>query len=53
GSVVLLLGYRPLIQMLYSVNLVDWISYYLAEQSGTDAMEIKNIDYLKNELSKI
>ncbi len=46
-------GYRPLIQMLYSVNLVDWISYYLAEQSGTDAMEIKNIDYLKSELSKI
>jgi len=33
--------------------MVDWISWYIASENGIDAMEIKNIDYLKSELSKI
>lgn len=38
---------------MYYVHLGDWVSFYLSElRSGTDAVEIKVIDYLKNELSK-
>ncbi len=38
---------------LYFVHLGDWISVYLAEQRGVDAIEIKVIDYLKSELAKV
>lgn len=38
---------------MYYVHLGDWVSFYLSElRSGTDANEVKVIDYLKNELSK-
>lgn len=38
---------------MYLVHLGDWISWYLAELRGVDAVEVKAIDFLKNELSKI
>ncbi len=46
-------GLRLLQQMLYLVNLVDWISWYIASYNGIDAMEIENINILKSELDKI
>lgn len=38
---------------LYLVHLGDWISWYLAELRGVDALEINVIDYLKGELAKV
>jgi glucose/mannose-6-phosphate isomerase len=38
---------------LYNINLGDWISWYLAEMNGVDAVEIEVINYLKNELKNI
>ncbi len=46
-------GFNLLQQMLYLVNMVDWISWFVASKNGIDAMEIKNIDYLKSQLAKI
>lgn len=37
---------------LYLVHLGDWISWYLAQLRGVDALEVNVIDYLKGELSK-
>lgn len=37
----------------YLVHLGDWLSWYLSQERGMDAVEIKVIDYLKNELSKV
>lgn len=37
----------------YLVHLGDWLSVYLAEQRQVDPVEIKVIDYLKNELAKV
>lgn len=36
----------------YLIHLGDWVSVYLAELNGVDAVEVKVIDHLKNELSK-
>jgi glucose/mannose-6-phosphate isomerase len=36
----------------YLIHLVDWASWYLAELKKVDAMDIKVIDFLKDELSK-
>lgn len=38
---------------IYLVHLGDWISWYLSELKGADAVEIKVIDYLKAELAKV
>src|SRR5687768_1856515 len=38
---------------LYLVHLGDWVSWYLAQLRGVDALEVKVIDYLKGELSKV
>jgi glucose/mannose-6-phosphate isomerase len=38
---------------LYLIHLVDWASYYLHELNGVDILDIKVIDHLKSELSKI
>lgn len=38
---------------MYLVHLGDWVSWYLAELRGVDALEVKVIDYLKGELSKV
>ncbi len=40
-------------QMLYLVNLTDWVSFYLAESKGVDVMAIANINYLKDQLAKL
>lgn len=37
---------------LYFINIVDWASLYITELNGVDPIDIKIIDYLKNELSK-
>lgn len=38
---------------LYLVHFGDWVSYYLSEINQVDIMDIKSIDLLKAELSKI
>ncbi len=38
---------------LYLVHLGDWVSWYLAQLRGVDALEVKVIDYLKGELGKV
>ena len=38
---------------IYFVHLGDWISWYLSQLKGVDAVEIDVIDYLKSELSKV
>jgi len=40
-------------QLLYLVNLTDWVSFYLAKAKGVDVMEIANINYLKENLAKL
>ena len=37
----------------YLVNLGDWVTVYLADLRNMDSIEVKVIDYLKGELSKI
>ena len=36
----------------YLVHFGDWISWYLSQLQGRDAVEVKVIDYLKGELAK-
>jgi len=38
---------------LYLVHLGDWISWYLSQLRGKDALEVNVIDYLKGELGKV
>jgi glucose/mannose-6-phosphate isomerase len=38
---------------IYLVHLSDWVSWYLSELTGADAIEVRAIDYLKSELAKI
>ncbi len=38
---------------MYFVHLGDWVSWYLAELHGADALEVNVIDYLKGELAKV
>jgi glucose/mannose-6-phosphate isomerase len=38
---------------LYLVHFGDWVSYYLSELNEVDIMDIKSIDLLKSELSKL
>ena len=44
-------GNSYLERTLYLVHLVDWISWYLAALDGTDANEIRVIDFLKERLA--
>ena len=37
----------------YLINLGDWLSYYLSIENNVDPVEVKVIDHLKGELSKI
>tara|TARA_R110002050_G_scaffold6740_2_gene27198 strand:- start:6335 stop:7324 length:990 start_codon:yes stop_codon:yes gene_type:complete len=46
-------GDSPVQRALYLVHLGDWISYFLSEINQVDIMDIKSIDLLKSELSKI
>lgn len=47
------IGENDIERMFYFVHLGDWISLKLAEETGVDPIDIKAIDYLKSELSKI
>ena len=38
---------------LYHINFGDWVSWYLSEMNGVDAIEIDVINFLKTELSKL
>ena len=46
-------GETDLQNTLYHINFGDWISWFLSELNGVDAIEIDVINYLKEELSKI
>ena len=46
-------GKSSLAKAVYLIHLGDWISCYLAEKRGYDAMEIDVIHNLKKELSRI
>lgn len=46
-------GNTPVARALYLINFGDWVSYYLSEINQVDIMDIKSIDRLKNELSKV
>ena len=39
-------------QSFYLAHLVDWVSWYLSELRGVDAIEVNVIDFLKGELAK-
>ena len=45
-------GNSEIERTLYLILLTDWVSVYLADEYGVDAIEIKVIDHLKHELSK-
>jgi len=49
---ILALGKSKLAQFMYLVNLGDWISCYIADLKGIDAVEVNIIDHLKKELAK-
>lgn len=40
-------------QSIYFINVLDWVSYYLAQIINVDPIEVDVIDYLKSELAKI
>lgn len=46
-------GKNKLEQVFYLINIGDWISCYLADLKGIDPVEVKVIDRLKAELSKV
>jgi len=45
-------GESMLEQALYLINLGDWMTVYLADIKGADAVEVDVIDWLKGELAK-
>lgn len=47
------LGKNPIERTYYLVHLTDWISYYISELKNIDVTEVKVIDFLKAELSKV
>ncbi len=46
-------GDSQVLQAMYLVHLGDWISWYMSQLRGMDAVEVKVIDYLKGELAKV
>ncbi len=46
-------GESAIERSLYLIHLGDWVSYYLSEINAVDIMDIKSIDLLKAELSKL
>lgn len=51
-EVVLLYGSSLLEQMLYAINLFDWISFYLAKENNVNPLVLKNISEVKDQMSK-
>lgn len=45
-------GNSPLEKAIYLIHLGDWISWYLSEKRGVDAVEVKVINHLKSQLAK-
>ncbi len=39
-------------RILYLIHLTDWASYFLSEMNKVDVMEVKVIEFLKEELAK-
>jgi glucose/mannose-6-phosphate isomerase len=39
-------------QLYYFIHLIDWISFYLADENQIDPFPVENIDFLKNKLAK-
>lgn len=46
-------GENNIERALYLVHFGDWVSYHLSEINQVDIMDIKSIDLLKSELSKL
>lgn len=46
-------GDTPMEQALHLIHLGDWMSVHLADLRGADSTEVKVIDWLKGELSKL
>ena len=46
-------GNSQLERSLYLIHFGDWVSWYISELKNIDCTEVKVIDYLKGELSKI
>ena len=46
-------GKSQIEKAIYFIHLVDWVSVLLSELKGVDAMEVRVIDMLKGQLSKI
>ena len=46
-------GTTRLQRWMHLVHLGDWLSLLMAEKSGVDPVDIRHIDYLKGELSKM
>lgn len=46
-------GSEPIERALYLVHFGDWLSFFLSELNQVDIDDIKSIDLLKSELSKI
>ncbi|MBK5286529.1 MAG: bifunctional phosphoglucose/phosphomannose isomerase, partial [Bacteroidia bacterium] len=45
-------GNTMLEQSIYLIHLTDWVSLFLAEKKGVDAVEVNIINELKSELGK-
>ncbi len=45
-------GDHDLIRCMYLIHITDWVSYYLAELKGVDAVEIDVINKLKGRLAQ-
>ncbi len=48
---LLLKGNNLIEQSFYAIHLLDWLSFYLAEEKNIDVMEVHVIDYLKSTLA--
>jgi len=45
-------GVSFIAQSIYHIHLLDWVSFYLAEENNVDPFPVDAISYLKNELAK-
>lgn len=52
-KVIHALGENQIEKSFYFIHIIDWASLFLAELKGVDPVDIRAIDYLKNELSKL
>ena len=45
-------GDYDLVRSIYLIHVTDWVSFYLAELKGVDAVEINVINKLKSKLAE-